>query len=435
MVVIRNGKVYDVNNNKLIDTDVLVDGKTIKSIDKNEISKIAKDCEEVDASGCVVMPGFKNAHAHSSMTFFRSVADDLPLEAWLSDVIFPYEAKMTEEDAFYGAILAVMEYLKNGIVACQDMYFHQKKIAEAFIKTGFRAVINGSLTSAHNSDYDTEREENKSYKRVIEENEYFSSISDLISYAPGVHSTYTTSSKLMLGVAKAVKELRKGLYLHLNETAVEASTAKKKFNMTNTEYVESLGMFDFGGGIFHGVHMTDNEVGVLKKKNVGVVLNPCSNAKLTSGVADFERYKSYGVLTALGTDGASSNNSLDMFKEMWTLHATNHIKYNTIETPKPYDIVKSATVGSAKFMNLNDSQTIDKGQKADLVLIDISDVNVAPFTDFCKFLVYSANPSNVKMTMINGKVLYRDGKYNIGFDKSDIVKEVTARLNRIRNAK
>ncbi|HAL18539.1 MAG TPA: amidohydrolase [Spirochaetaceae bacterium] len=439
-VCLKGGKVFDLRNNVLLDADVIIeDGKIRKVAGRSEgkVSDAAsKGARIIDASGCVVMPGFKNAHTHSPMVFFRSLADDLPLERWLNEVIFPYEAKLTQDDVYFGSLLAIMEYLKNGITACQDMYFFQDSVAKAFVQAGMRCVLNGSLTSnAKSPDYDTQKEEDASYERIMSENDRFSSLSPLISYALGVHSTYTTSARLMKGASRAVRELRKGFYLHMNETAFEASTAFSKFGAYNVQYADSLGLFDYGGGIFHGVHMQDAELDIMKAKGVGAALNPCSNAKLNSGVPDFERYARYRILTGLGTDGASSNNSLDIFKEMWTLQALNHIKFDNILAPKPYDIVRAATEGSAKFMKLDSSLYVEEGQNADLIMVDIGDVNAVPFTDICKYLVYSANVSNIRMTMVAGKVLYCDGKYDIGFDKNDVIKEVVARLNRIRNGK
>ena len=439
-ICLKGGKVFDLRNNALLDADVIVDGGKITRIASRSEAKgdggVPKNARIIDASGCVVMPGFKNAHTHSPMVFFRSLADDLPLERWLNEVIFPYEAKLTPDDVYFGSLLAIMEYLKNGITACLDMYFFQDSVAKAFVQAGVRCVVNGSLTSnAKSPDYDTQKEEDASYERILSENDRFSSLSPLISYAPGVHSSYTTSARLMKGVSRAVRKLQKGFYVHMNETAFEASTAFSKFGMYNVQYADSLGLFDYGGGIFHGVHMQDVELDIMKAKGVGVSLNPCSNAKLNSGVPDFERYARHGILTGLGTDGASSNNSLDIFKEMWTLQALNHIKFDNILAPKPYDIVKAATVGSAKLMKLDSSLYVEEGQNADLIMVDISDVNAAPFTDICKFLVYSANVSNIKMTMVAGKTLYHDGKYDIGFDKADVIKEVVTRLNRIRNGK
>ncbi len=436
---IMNGKVFDVRNNRLLDSDVIIRDGRIESVVSRGAGKAVLPegaaAETIDASGCVVMPGFKNAHTHSSMTFFRSLADDLPLEAWLTEVIFPYEAKLTADDVYFGSLLAIMEYARNGITACQDMYFFQKEAIRAFVESGFRCVVNGSLTSNGSKDYDTQKEEEASYARIMDENEFFSAVSPLVSYAPGVHSTYTTSAHLMKGVSRALHDLKKGLFLHMNETAVEASTAFKKFGMYNLQYVDSLGMFDYGGGIFHGVHMQDVELAIMKEKKVGVALNPCSNAKLNSGAPDFDRYAEWGILTGIGTDGASSNNSLDFFKEMWTLQALNHIKFDKILSPKPHDIVKAATTGSAEFMKLGDSAYVEPGQNADLTMISINDANAIPFTDFCKYLVYSANVSNVRMTMVAGKVLYHDGKYNLPVGKDDIISQVESRLTRIRNGK
>lgn len=421
----KNANIYDPMENKL--------SKANLAVEKDKISYIGKDIPSVEfdrvinAKNYVLMPGFKNAHAHTPMVILRSVADDMVLEDWLNTTIFPLEAKLTGEDVYYSTILGIMEYLKNGITACLDMYFLQEHEAKAFSDCGFRAILNASLTSSGESD-----EEEKAYKRILEEHEKFYNYSSFVTYVPGAHSTYTTTDSLLRGISRAIREIKRPFYTHMNETSFEAANAKKKTALYNVEYIDSLGLLDFGGGIFHGVHMQESELDILIKRGVGIGLNPCSNAKLNSGMADFCHYKDRGVILAIGTDGASSNNSLDVMKEMWTLYSVNHIKYNSVTKPTPRDILYAATVGSSKLMNLEYCDVLEVGKKADIVAVDISDVNAVPFTDFAKFMCYSANPSNVKMTMIDGKILYENGKYNIGFDKKSIAKEVTNRLKRIR---
>ena len=416
----KNGKIYNPSDDTLLEADLLVDGEQIVKKEKN----IKDDADRVvDASGSVLMPGFKNAHSHSAMTLLRSIADDMNLEDWLEKKIFPAERKMTADDVYLATIVACMEYVKNGITACQDMYFHQEASARAFNEFGFRANINGSLTDG---DYDP-------YERILRESEKYYKSSSLVSYAIGVHSTYTCSKKTLQAVSKALKVLKRPFYLHMNETKYEADNALKRTGMYNAFYADSLSLFDYGGAVYHGVHMQDVELDILKKRNIGIVLNPCSNAKLNSGMVDFERYTKKGVVIGMGTDGASSNNSLDMFKELWTFYAVNHIKYNTTVSPKPADILKTATIGSARIMCLENSDVLEVGKNADIVMIDICDVNAMPFTDFAKYICYSANPTNVLLTMIAGKIVYENGKYAFGVDKKELFKDMQKSLNRIIN--
>lgn len=425
-IFFKNARIYDPITSTLSKSNLLVENDRISyigdSVPKGDFDRT------IDSSSYVLSPGFKNAHAHTPMVILRSVADDLVLEDWLNTTIFPLEAKLTGEDIYISTILGVMEYLRNGITAALDMYFLQEHEAKAFTDCGFRAVLNGSLTSV------SPDEDKKACDRILREHEKFYKYSKFVSYVPGVHSTYTTTPELLKGVSKAIHEIKRPFYTHMNETSFEAKNAHDKTGLYNVEYIDSLGLLDFGGAIFHGVHMQGSELDIIKKRGAGIVLNPCSNAKLNSGMASFCKYLKKGVNLALGTDGASSNNSLDMLKEMWTLYSVNHIKYDSVTEPKPSDIVRLSMTGSAKVMGLSDCDVLAVGKKADIVAFDITDVNAVPFTDFAKFLCYSANPSNVRLTMIDGKILYENGKYSLGFDKEEICKDVSKRLERIRSA-
>ena len=270
---------------------------------------------QINAGGNVVMPGFKDAHTHSAMTFLRSYADDLPLQEWLYDRVFPMEDKLTEEDVYWFTILAYMEYLTSGITACFDMYQKNDAIVKASMDTGFRTVLCGSINN---------------FVGTVEEMEQqflkYNACDPLVSYRFGFHAEYTTSREILERMAALGQKYHAPVYTHNSETAKEVAECVERYGMTPTKFLDKLGMFEYGGGGFHCVHMTDEDLQICKDKQVWVVTNPASNLKLASGIAPIQRMKDMGIGLAIGTDGPASNNCLDMFREMFLTTAKGSIR-------------------------------------------------------------------------------------------------------------
>ena len=262
--------------------------------------------EEIDCGGNLLMPGFKDAHTHSGMTLLRSYADDLPLDQWLNQQIFPIEAKMTGEDVCELTKLAVLEYLTSGITAVFEMYLTPDTIAKAFDEMGMRAVQVGGVNDFSQS------------PEMLEE--WYLKLngkSPLQSYHLGFHAEYTCSRDLLVWIAKLAHKYKAPVFTHLAETKAEVEGCKERYGMTPLAFLDSLGIFDYGGGGYHCVHMTDEDIALMKKKGLYAVTNPGSNTKLASGIAPISDYLKAGVVVALGTDGPASNNCLDMFREMF----------------------------------------------------------------------------------------------------------------------
>lgn len=415
MIKFTNGLVLDKYFN-IIKEAVFVDGDSIVAI--GEYDKTADTV--YDLNGNLLMPSFKNAHTHSAMTFGRSFADDLPLQPWLYDKIFPLEAKLTPQDIYDLSMLAFLEYLTSGTSACFDMYYFPEMMAKASVDFGFRTVMTSGLNNFKESVNAVEDYYNK-----------FNNYDSLVSYKLGFHAEYTTDKELIKGIAKLAEKYQAPVFTHASETKSEVEDCIKRNGMSPTKYLDSLGIFNYGGGAYHSVWIDDEDIEIYKEKGIWAVINACSNAKLASGIAPVSKFLKSGVKVAVGTDGASSNNALDMFREMYTICATQKLNDKDAASTDANDILKASTIGSAKCMGLTDCDVIDVGKKADLIVIDMHRPSMQPINNITKNLVYSGGKDIVKMTMINGKILYDNGEFkNIDIEK--IYANAQAVIDRIR---
>ncbi len=364
---------------------------------------------EIDAGGNLIMPGFKNAHTHSAMTFLRSYADDLPLQEWLTQQVFPMEAKLKSEHVLWFTKLAIMEYLTSGITANFDMYMYQDMIAQAAVDTGFRTVWVSGLNDFVSSPEEVERD----YLRL---NNYH----DLVSSQIGFHAEYTCSEELLKEVAGLARKYQAPVYTHLAETERETRECAERHGLTPLKYLDSLGIFDYGGGVYHGIYLDDEEIGIAKEKNISVVTNPGSNTKLASGICRTTDLLDAGVNMAIGTDGPASNNCLDFFREMFLVTGLGKLREKDAAAVPAEDVIAMATVGGARAMGINDCDCLAAGKQADLIMIDLQQPNMQPVHNIVKNLVYSGSKQNVRMTMVAGKILYEDGNYDIGVEPDEV---------------
>lgn len=367
---------------------------------------------EIDCDGNVLMPGFKDAHTHSAMTLMRSYADDMPLQDWLNQQIFPIEAKMSAEDIYYLTKLAVLEYLTSGITGVMEMYLEPKSIQNAFTECGMRNVQVSGINKFGPS---IEELENR-YLSLNGQNE-------LSSFMLGFHAEYTCSKELLEQISDMAHKYKAPIFTHSSETAGEVAECRERYNMSPTQLFDSLGIYDFGGGGYHCVHMCDEDYEIFKKRGLYVVTNPASNLKLASGIAPISRYLKEGIPVAIGTDGPASNNCLDMFREMFLVTGLAKYRDNDAASTDALDVLKMATVNGARAMGFTDCETLTAGSKADLIMIDLNQPNMQPVHNIPKNIVYAGSKQNVKLTMINGKILYEDGNFHIGMDAKDIYKE------------
>lgn len=353
---------------------------------------------EIDCQGNLLMPGFKDAHTHSGMTLLRSYADDLPLDEWLNHKIFPVEAQMSREDIYELSKLAVLEYLTSGITAVFDMYLTPESIADAFDEMGMRCVQVGAVNNFSQSPEMVEELYQKLNKR-----------GPLQSYFLGFHAEYTCSRELLGRIAALAHKYKAPVFTHIAETKAEVAGCRERYGMTPLAFLDSLGMFDYGGGGYHCVHMTPEDIGIMKEKGLYAITNPGSNTKLASGIAPITDFLKAGVRVAVGTDGPASNNALDMFREMFLVTGLAKLREEDASAVDAMEVLKMATVNGSHAMGLKDTDVLSPGKAADLIMIDLSQPNMRPLNNIAKNLVYSGSKQNVIMTMINGKILYEKG--------------------------
>lgn len=377
--------------------------------------------EEIDCGGNLLMPGFKDAHTHSGMTLLRSYADDLPLDKWLNQQVFPIEAKMTGEDVYELTKLAVLEYLTSGITAVFEMYLTPDTIAKAFDEMGMRAVQVGGV-----NDFSQSPEMMEEWYLKL------NGKSPLQSYHLGFHAEYTCSRDLLTWIAELAHKYKAPVFTHLAETRAEVEGCKERYKMTPLAFLDSLGIFDYGGGGYHCVHMTDEDIALMKSRGLYAVTNPGSNTKLASGIAPISDYLKAGVPVALGTDGPASNNCLDMFREMFLVTGLAKLRQEDASAVDAMEVLKMATVNGARAMGLPDADVLARGKLADMILIDLNQPNMQPFNHIAKNLVYSGSKQNVKMTMIHGRILYRDGEFLTKDRPGDIYRKANEIINRLK---
>lgn len=408
---IEDGRIIYVNEEKEKDRAVQT-AEVVKDRDSKGWDK------EIDACGNLIMPGFKNAHTHSPMTFLRSYADDMKLQEWLFDKVFPAEAELKSDDIYWLTKLAVMEYLTSGITSVFDMYKLKKDSARAAEETGFRMVFCGDM----NDFGGTVEEMEEDYICYNKDEE------SLLSYQIGFHAEYTTNRERMEQIAALAGKYRAPVCVHCSETKKEVEECRERSGMTPVAYMDSLGLFQYGGCLFHGVHMNDSDFDIIKDRGISIVTNPASNLKLASGIAPVKRYLDMGIPVAIGTDGPASNNCLDMFREMFLVTGLQKVLCDDPEAVPAMDVLRMATVNGAHAMGLRDCDVLSCGKRADLIMIDLMQPNMQPLQNIEKNIVYSGSKQNVKMTMINGNVVYRDGEFSIG-ESPEIIYQNAQRIS------
>ena len=421
ILTMEEEKGKDCDLREIFMGEVHVSDSVITYVGEKPLEGDVKFDREIDCKGNLLMPGFKNAHTHSGMTAMRSYADGLPLQEWLETKIFPMEAKMTGDDVKLLTKLAIMEYCTSGITAAMDMYLTPYTIADAFTECGMRVVQVSGI--------------NKFGPSLEEFEERFLKINGknpLSTQLMGFHAEYTCDPELLEKLSDLAHKYKQPMYTHNSETEAEVNGCIERYGKTPTAFLDSLGLFDFGGGGYHCVHMTDEDLEIFKKRDMSIISNPGSNTKLASGVADITKYLDKGINVALGTDGPSSNNCLDMFREMFLVTGLAKLREKNASAVDALEVLKMATKNGAKAMLLNDSDVLAEGKQADMIMIDLFQPNMQPFNDIARNIVFSGSKQNVKMTMVAGKILYEDGKYNIGVDPYEVYAEATKIMDRLK---
>ena len=416
LTLFKNARILTMKSSDVFSGELVVKDNKIAYIGpryEGEVPDRVIDCE-----GNVLMPGLKNAHAHTAMVFARSCSDDLSLHDWLYTTIFPMEEKFEDGDIYHLTKLGILEYLTSGITAAFDMYFHVPEIVKASEEMGFRSVI---LATSSSEPISLLRERYREINKT----------DSLCKYFLGIHAEYTTSEERIKEVVGLSHELKAPIYLHIGETEAEVQGCVERHGLTPVKYLDSLGFFDYGGGGFHCNYFSDEEVDIFKKHNCYIVTCPCSNLKLASGIAPLNRYKNAGLTIAIGTDGAGSNNALDMFREMYLVSTLQKVTNKDPKVMDGFEVLKMATINGAHALGLNDSDVLEEGKYADIVMIDLKNPAMQPINNIPKNIVYAGSKDCVKMTMINGKILYYNHEFFVNEDINKIIdkaNEITRRL-------
>lgn len=378
-------------------TNILIEGNRFASL--NAAADTAAD-RTIDGKGKAILPPFYNAHTHAAMTLLRGYADDMPLFQWLTEYVWPYEARMIREDIYAGSRLAILEMIKSGCVFFNDMYWQTEETMRAAEEMGIRATIGVTLMDRLSAE---EKEQNF---RFIEE--WSDRASGRIQIAVAPHAIYTVSADLLRQCAEAARRKGLKLHIHLSETEQEVKDCVTTHGMTPVRWLESLGILDGNVIAAHVVHIDAEEVEILKRHRVTIVHNPCSNMKLSSGFFPAKALIEAGCRIALGTDGCSSNNNLDMLEEMKLASLLAKCQHNS-DTLPAQTVFEWATRNGAEAFGI-DAGGIEEGRLADAILIDLNNERLTPCHNLLSNWVYAADSRCIDTVICDGKIVMENGK-------------------------
>lgn len=395
---------------------------------REEVERAYRGRERIDAHGKLVMPGLINAHTHAPMTLFRGIADDLPLETWLHKYIWPAEAKWLSPDFVrLGTQLAAAEMIRSGTVLFCDMYFFEDDIAEVCKDAGLRVVVGGALVEFPNANYKTP-EEGLEYSEDLLRRWHGDS---LIVPSIQPHSPYAASSELMQRGKALADQYGAPYLLHVSETQSEVQESLEKYGRTPVGRLADLGVLGPTTAAIHGVHLTDQDIELLAQYDAGVVHCPESQLKLASGFTPVPKLLEAGVKVALGTDGAASNNDLDMFGEMGTAAKVHKVMAGDPTVVDARQALSMATVEAARVLGLEDRLgSLEVGKRGDMLVLDLDVPHMVPMYDVTSHLVYAAHASDVRTVIIDGQVVMRDREL-LTLDENDIFARAREMARRI----
>lgn len=380
--------------------DLAIEGNTITAVGSAPPTWQAD--RVIDGTGRLVTPGFVNTHTHAAMTLFRSYADDMPLMTWLKTKIWPIESQLTADDVYWGTMLSMVEMIRSGTTTFADMYFYMDSTARAAAEVGMRAVLARGLAGTSPTGQQALAESEQLYR------DWQHGADGRITVMLGPHAPYTCPPAYLRQVADLAEKLTIPIHIHLSETAQEVADCQRQYGCSPVVLLQRVGLLQYPVLAAHCVHLNTADIALLQERQVSVAHNPGSNLKLASGIAPVPALLTAGVNVALGTDGAASNNNLDMLEEM-RLTALIH-KGQTgdpMAVPAQQALVM-ATVAGAQALHLPQVGRIAPGWRADVVLWDMQGAHWYPRTDQCSLLVYAAQPHDVHTVIIDGKIVLDD---------------------------
>jgi 5-methylthioadenosine/S-adenosylhomocysteine deaminase len=433
-LVVANGTVVTVDGNRRVIPrgSVAIDGRDIVAVDTADAIRASyRGRDTIDAAGAVIMPGLINTHTHAPMVLFRGLADDLALMDWLQKYIFPAEAKtVSPEFVRVGTQLAALEMIQSGTTTYADMYYFEEEIGRATRAAGLRGVLGETIIQFPVPDAKTPADSLARAERFAKE----FATDDLITPAVAPHAMYTLDADTLKACRALADRLKIPLIIHLAETKDEVKTADEKYHATPVAFLDSLGFWGPRTLAAHGVHLTPADIEILARKGVGVSHNPESNMKLASGIAPVEAMRRAHVAVGLGTDGAASNNDLDMFESMRQAAFLHKLVANDPRAIPAPVALEMATIEGARALGM-DSQigSLAPGKRADLLVVSMASARQTPMYDPVSHLVYVTRGDDVKTTIVNGKILMRDRRV-LTLDERQVLAAARAQSEKVKAA-
>ena len=388
----------------IADAEILIEDQLIIYAGKRADAPAFEADETIDGNGALAMPGLCNMHTHTPMTLLRSIGSDLPLDRWLNEAIFPIEKHLTDDAVRAGSDLGIMEMLRYGTTSFNDMYMHMDMEAEAVRDSGIRALLGHGVV-----DFDESCSDLLPNIALIEK--WNHAADDRIRVALAPHSEGATTQKVLEKVREVAETYHVPIHIHVSETKLDYDGSLERRGLTPPQYLDKLGLLEHPVLAAHCVWFTDEDIELFARKKAVVLHNPISNLKLASGIAPISKMLKAGCRITLGTDGVASNNNLNLWEEIKLMPMLQ--KGTTLDPTvvSPAQTIAAATSNGAQALGYENLGLIKEGYLADLILIDIDQAHMVPCNDMESNLVYAAQGSDVRMTMVNGKVLYRDGEY------------------------
>lgn len=411
LAILPNGEKDEVKK-----TSIYIEGNRIAAIGEEPEGFLAE--KVIDGQDRLVIPGLINCHTHSYMAFMRNIADDLSFMDWLFGTIDPIEQQMTDEDTYWGACLAIIEMIKSGTTCFNDMQMNIHQTTRAVKESGMRAVISRGLIGSGHDEAGQMR-----LRQAYEERDAAKDC-DRLSFMLGPHAPYTCDDGFMRVVSEEAKKNGMRIHVHLSESVSEIEQIREKYGMTPIEMADRNGLFDVPAIAAHCVQVTDEDIAILKGKKVSVVTNPASNMKLGNGFAPIGKMLEMGVNVCLGTDGAASNNSLNMFRELGLLTLIHKGVNKTPQCISAREGFRIATINGARALGLEEETgSIEAGKKADLAILDLNTPSLTPRNNLIAGLSYSANGSEVETVIIDGKIVMENRKV-LTMDEALVYKKI-----------
>ena len=425
-ILIKNCDALSFESGKaevIANQDILVKGNIIAAVGKSGTLQVSPETEVIDATGLLAVPGFMNTHAHTPMVLFRNLAEDVTQKEWFNDYIWPMESNLTEEDVYWGMLLGMAEMIENGVTSVADHYFNMDHIARAVETAGMRANLAWAVFGHEG--------EKKLDQTVDFINRWQGGAGGRITTWLGPHAPYTTSPEfLKLSAQKAAKN-NVGIHIHVSETANQVALSLKEFGITPVKMLKETGVLDVPTILGHCIYPQDDDFDLLASAPTGIAQAPRTYLKHGSGLAPIQKYLELGIPVGLATDGAASNNTMDIMEQMRLLPM--FIKYKTSDpTAMPlYQVVDIAFRGSAKVLKHEGKLgELKAGMLADITLIRQDGIHMTPRANPLAALVYCARATDVDTVLCDGKVLMR-GRKLLTIDKEAVQKEVQSRLGRL----